>query len=148
LNLKNYTSEVPVTRSVSHIEEALVKAGARDIYKTYGPTGKLDSVCFALEVSGQKRAFRLPSRVDKVYDHLKKAIKRPRPGTKDRLEDQAARTAWKILSDWVDVQISLVILEQAELAQVFLAYMWDPNKMETMYDKLKGSSFKMLTYNG
>jgi hypothetical protein len=37
--LLNYTTEVPVTRTVSAITEMLAKAGARHIASTYGPDG-------------------------------------------------------------------------------------------------------------
>lgn len=142
--LKNYTSEVAASKSVHHIEEVLVQAGARDILKNYDPNGNLEGLCFRLECAGVNRMFRLPAQVARVEAHLLKGILRPHKGTTERMAEQAQRTAWKLLSDWVDVQMSLVALEQAELAQIFLAYMWDPNKKESLYDKLKGSDFKML----
>ena len=143
MNLKNYTSEVPAVTSMGKIETALVQAGATDISKKYQ-----DSVCIAIRfrmvVNNIPMFFELPAKVENCYRVLYAEIKRPRPDTKQKVRQQAERTAWKIVCDWVLVQLSMIMLEQAEPMQIFLPYAWDPEKEETFFEKLKQGGFKAL----
>lgn len=143
MNLKNYTSEVPAVTSMGKIETALVQAGATDISKNY-KDGVCVAVRFRMIVNNMPLFFELPARVDNCYNVLYADIKRPRPDTKEKVRKQAERTAWKIISDWVLVQISMIMLEQAEPLQVFLPYAWNPVTEETYYTKLKAGGFKAL----
>ena len=141
--IKNYTSEVPASRSVLRIEEQLMKHGAKNIMKIIEQQ-KLIGIAFIIPIGGVDTPFRLPARIDRVELQLKKLIKRPRKGTLSKVSEQAARTAWKILADWVDIQMALVELDQAEFGEVFLPYMYDYQKEETFFDKMKASGYKML----
>ncbi len=142
--LKNYTSTVPVTRSVQHIEDRLVRFGAKSIVKEYDAQKVLESVCFIIDIQGNEVPFKLPARVSNVEKVLKGEIRRPKAGTLDRVRDQAERTAWKLVSDWVDIQLSLVELGQVDLLEVLLPYVYDVARQETFFEKIKGSGFKML----
>ena len=145
--IKNYTSGVPVERTLARIEAALVRGGATGVSKEYGE-GRLLAVCFAVvdPQTGRRTAVRLPANVDGVYQALRAAVKRPRRGTLDKLRDQASRTAWKLMQDWVEVQMSLIQMQQAEFLQVFLPYVWDGQR--TFYAVLKDSGFKLLAAPG
>lgn len=142
--VKNYTSTVPAMRSISYIENRLVKHGARDIFKRYGPEGELSEICFSIQTEGRRVPFQLPARVNRVEKVLKGEIKRPRPDTIKRIKAQAERTAWKLISDWVDIQLSLVELGQAELMEVFLPYIYDAAKEQTFFECMKEGKYKLL----
>ena len=140
--MKNYTSAVPVSRTVARIEEYLAKAGASGIMKEYCD-GKLTALSFSLLVgSGKKISIRLPAKEVEVYNVLVKAVRRPRDGTMDRLRDQACRTAWKLQQDFVEVQLSLIEMRQTDAMQAFLAYVWDGKR--TFYEALQQNNFKAL----
>ncbi len=145
--VKNYTSQVSAINSVNHIEKRLVSCGATDILKLYEDK-KLSGIAFIIVINEKRVPFRLPARIDKIEKKLTGNVKRPRKGTVGRIHEQAERTAWKLLSDWVDIQISLIELDQAELMEVFLPYAYDHSKQETLYDKYKANDFKMLDYKG
>jgi hypothetical protein len=51
---------------------------------------------------------------------------------------QSERTAWKLIQDWVEVQLSMISLKQADFVQVFLPYVW--NGQRTYYQALKESN--------
>lgn len=144
--IKNYTSEVPASRSVNHIEERLVKHGAKNILKIYNDDKKLSGVAFIISLNGKDTPFRLPARIERVEKHLRDAITRPRKGTLDKLKSQAERTAWKLLSDWVDIQMSLIELDQVEFLEVFLPYIYDHGKERTFFERIKDEGFKMLDH--
>ncbi len=143
INLKNYSSTVPAHTSISNIEKCLVQAGATDISKKYN-----DQVCVAIQfrmvINTKPIFFKLPARVNACYNVLWSEIKRPNADTKARIMAQAERTAWKIISDWVQIQLSMIHLEQAEIMQVFLPYVFNPNSEQTFYDQLKETGFTML----
>jgi hypothetical protein len=144
MNLKNYTSTVPASTSMSRIMKSLVEAGATDISMKY-----TDQICtaitFRMVIAGQvPMFFQLPAKIDPCFKVLYAEVKRPQPDTKKRIREQAERTAWKIVSDWVDIQLSMIQLEQAEPLQVFLPFVYDPAKEQTFYDQLKESNFKGL----
>lgn len=145
--MKNYTSGVPVDRTISRIESVLAKAGAHGIMKDY-KDGVVVALCFIVRlpsigtIPGKPVSVRLPINVDAVEEVLRQDVKRPRKGTLAKLRQQAERTAWKLMQDWVEVQISLIQMQQADFMQVFLPYVWDGK--QTFYGRLKGTGFLEL----
>lgn len=142
MKLKNYTSETPADTSVLRIERQLIEIGASDINKNYSG-GKLAAIKFLIVINGTTVVFHLKARVEAVFKALWSEVKRPQPGTKERVMQQAERTSWKLLADWVDVQASMIYLEQAEVLQVFLPWaVVGPD--ETLYDRVSKGDFKLL----
>ena len=140
-NIKNYTSGVPVSRTIARIEEILADAGVQGISKDY-KDGKLLALAFRVELNEKPVAIRLPANIQAVYDVMKASVKRPRRGTLGKLQEQAERTSWKLMQDWVEVQISLIKMQQADFLQVFLPYVWDGEK--DFYHALKAKQFLAL----
>jgi hypothetical protein len=143
VNIKNYTSTVPASRSVSRIEEVLVDLGAQNINKSY-KDGRLSALSFLVSVNGNTIPFKLPAKVSQVEDALVKSYKRLNPSTRRSIAEQSERTAWKICSDWVEIQATVIRLQQAEFIEVFLPYVYHIEKDQTFFEKLKGSGFKQL----
>jgi len=98
------------------------------------------------QITGKDRplAFKLPANVKLVREMMLSEIRRPRKGTSTRVEDQAERTAWKLLLDWVEVQTSMILIGRREVTEIFLPYLYDFKKDETLYERLVASNFKML----
>lgn len=140
--MKNYTSTVPASRSISNIEHYLSKKGALNISKTFKDE-KVESIFFQIDLNGAPVPFKLPANIEACYNALRRERKRPpdKAGEK-KLREQAERTAWKIISEWVEIQISLIEMEQAEFLEIFLPYVHNGNK--TYFEKLKSENFKML----
>ncbi len=141
--LKNYTSGVPASKSVSHIEECLASHGAKSVVKQYND-GHLVAVSFFMQIGDRLTPFRLPARINKVESVLHASVKRPREGTLTKLTEQAERTAWKIISDWVDAQMALVELQQAEISEIFMPYMWNERLQQSLYQRLQKMDFNLL----
>lgn len=137
MNIKNYTSTVEASRSMARIEELLVEIGANNINKKYE-----NKVCTGITFLyfdnqlGQTLAFHLKAQVDEVFAILWKEVKRPQATTKDTLKAQANRTAWKVLSDWTEIQCTMILLGQAKPLQMFLPFVYDVKNEETLYDKV------------
>jgi len=144
MNLKNYTSSVPVINSIGKIEHRLAQSGATHIAKSYErerPVGMI----FQIPVNNIPMTFKLPAKADKVFDHmLKQRSRPPQASQREAIKMQADRTAWKILSDWVDIQVSLIQLDQAEAIEVFLPYAYDGKNDRTLFEKMRDNNFKLL----
>lgn len=156
--LKNYTSKVPVSQTIYRIEQVLIRCGASGIMKEYkGTNGEISAIAFQIESPSGKITIRLPADKEKALDALwmdyvgddklapdGKSIhwnsyKKKR---KADFAEQADKTAWKIIQDWVEVQMSMIQLKQAETLQVFLPYVYDGQ--QTYYQALQASNFKGL----
>ena len=142
--LKNYTSTVPATRSQAFIERKLVQHGAMRILKTYdSDRQRVTAMCFALPIDGVDVHFKLPARVANCEAVLRANLSsRARPETRKKIPDQAERTAWKIVSDWVEAQMAMIELAQIEVMEVFLPYLYDGK--QTYFEVFKKKGAKAL----
>jgi hypothetical protein len=153
-DLKNRTSTVPVERTIARIEQALAKAGASTVVKEYGPKADVAALTFTIEL-GTDGAFtvRLPVNTRAIADRMlanrvaKNRGRRTRGAiTRDNFMPQAERTAWKLMQDWVEVQLSLIAMQQADFLAVFLPYVYDGSSRMTFYERIqRGGARKMLT---
>lgn len=142
--LKNYTSQVSAARSIAHIEDMLVAHKATQVLKKYAPGGRIEAIAFIVPIEGVEIPFRLPARVDQCLKVLKSAVRRPHAETYKRLEQQAERTAWKIVSDWVEAQMAMIDLAQVQLMEVFLPYVYNHNSGQTYFQTLEARGFQNL----
>ena len=92
-------------------------------------------------------SIRLPANVQACFDAMWKEHclhhSRPRDGTKQTILEQANKTAWKLIQDWVNVQISMIVMKQAQFMEVFLPYIL-VSKDQTYFGKLEAEKFKAL----
>lgn len=139
--IKNYTSSVPVERTIATIEAELIKIGVSHIEKSY-VDGVPKSIIFSITLK-QKISFQIPANADAAFDALK-TIPEYKHKPKLWLQAQAARTAWRIVLNWVEVQVAMVQLNQADAMQVFLPYVLDTVTGQTFYQKISSNNFKLL----
>ena len=146
MNIKNYTSNVSVDRSVSDIEHCLVSAGASHIAKAYDTEGHVQALIFQMpNGKGEQLTFKLPARWQKVFEKMWKQVRRPRKETHDRVFEQAQKTAWKLLYDQVAVQTSNILIDQQDSIEAFFPYLYDGRRDKTIYELAKDTGFKQLT---
>jgi len=159
--LKNYTSDVPVSQTIYRIEQVLIRCGVSGITKEYGPPpdGEVIALTFHIDFEGKPLTIRLPADKDKAHEALwldyvddaklasdGKSIERwsgsKKKKTKAHFKEQAERTAWKLVQDWVEVQMSMIQMKQADTAQVFLPYVLVGK--QSFYHALRANNFKAL----
>jgi hypothetical protein len=144
-NLKNYTSTVPAATSISHIEQYLIDAGASDISKKYDDNKICKSVTFRILVHDIPTFFQIGVNAEACYKIISKQRVRHNPAAEEADRKQSERTAWKIVSDWVEIQIAMVMMDQMTLVQAFLSQVYNPAKDQTFYTQLRDNNFKQLT---
>lgn len=115
-NLKNYTSGWTVNKSLNEIQNMLAKKGAEKMmidYKNAEPIG----LTFAIPTPKGMMPVQLPARFERVVQVMY--------GTQNVSEaqlDQAKRTAWRNLYDWIDAQLALLETEMVKMEEIFLPY--------------------------
>jgi hypothetical protein len=157
--LKNYTSDIPVSQTAYRIEQVLIKCGAAGIAKEYAPAppGTIAALSFQIETPTGKISIRLPVAVDRAWQALwldyadgdkltpdgQQIFWNPRKKkVRADFKEQAERTAWKIIQDWVEVQMSMIQLKQADTLEVFLPYVYRDG--QTTYQRLVASGCRGL----
>lgn len=156
--LKNYTSNVPVSTTLARIEHVLIRCGVSKISKDYANVaGKIVAVTFCISLAERDVHIRLPVDEEKAltalwlnyangdklsndgrslqYNSYKKKVR-------EDFRVQAERTAWRIMQDWIEVQLSMIQMKQADALEVFLPYAWDGKR--TFYQSIKDSKFAGL----
>jgi len=145
--LKNYTSKVPVSQTIARIESVLIRVGVNGITKEYGPQSEIVALTFHIALGETRVAIRLPANREQALNALWEDYKETHPNGRMNRKDfaeQAERTAWKLMQDWCEVQLSLIQVKQAEFLQVFMPYVWDGQRRQTFYDQIKGGGYKAL----
>ena len=57
-------------------------------------------------------------------------------------QDQARRTAWRILKDWIQAQMALLETNMVEMEEIFPPYMLSGE--QTLYQALQANQFRAL----
>lgn len=143
MNIKNYTSSVPIEESVKKIEHLLALVGASEIRKFYSD-GVIAGVIFTIPIGADLMTFRLPSNPDGVHKVMMGNVIKKRATTESRIMSQASRTAWKMLHEWVHIQLSMILMQQADVMQVFLPYLYIESRKGTLYEMIKREGVKRL----
>lgn len=137
--LKNFTTKIRIEKTISEIESILARFGAKNIYKQYNDSGIPFGLAFQVIVNGVPLGFKLPMNEDKVLQVFKNENLQQRYLN----IEQARRTGWRIIKDWIDSQVAMMEVELVELEQVFLPYLYDAKLDETLYERMKRRNFNL-----
>ena len=118
MGILNYTSSIDPAKTIGEIQKILGAKGAKSVSAEYSK-GEAVALYFSIDLNGRPLNFRLPCNHEKVLS----VMQRDSTIAKGyRTPEQAKRTAWRIIKDWVEAQMALVEAEQADLAEVFIPY--------------------------
>ncbi len=142
--IKNYTTSIKVEKTLGEIEIILAKHGANYIFKEYNNEGIPIALAFKSVVDGKELGFKLPMEESKILDVFKKAVyKKEIPQKYLNDLEQARRTGWRIIKDWVDSQMALIEINIVTLDEIFLPYMYDQKLNKTMYQIIKEKDYNL-----
>jgi len=135
MGILNYSTEVPVNRTLSQIQGILVSHGAKAIMTNYNDAREPESLSFIVPSSNGELPFRLPANIKAV----EQVMRRDRlPGYKK--DGQPARVAWRILKDWCEAQMAIIEAEMVSLEEVFLPYLLAKDN-QTLYQVMSNRGF-------
>jgi hypothetical protein len=136
--IKNYTTVVPVQRTVLEIQEMLADHGAQRISLEY--EGKeVAAVFFEITLNEEHWSYRLPCRRQKILRLLQQDefAKIQLRKSRIKLDERHARAVgWRIVRDWLDAQLAIVEAEMVDLQEVMLPYML-LRENQTVYDNFR-----------
>ena len=147
--IKNFSTSVSAESSIGEIETMLTKFGATKIMKEFGPTGMPTVLVFAIpHPKGQGEVpIKLPMNAPGLMGIFKKLVSDRKLPRKywggEWAEQQAARTGWRILKDWLDAQLALISIEMVKIHEVFLPYIYNHDTGRTLYETLEKREFNL-----
>jgi hypothetical protein len=147
MNIRNYTSSVSADKSVLMIEKVLIEMGATNIAKEY-QNGRVFAISFAIRNGDGMLPFRLPGKVEPIKKLFVSTFRRPTSTQIKSCGEQAERTAWKNVYEWVAIQATMIKLEQAEITEVFFPYLYNMNTGKTLFENAKENNYKGLLSDG
>lgn len=143
--IKNYTTDVPVNKTVSEIHLMLADHGAKRILFDYGADSKVTAISFTIETPTGEQAVRLPANVERVREVLRQQKNNPRNRNRSQIDDsrdQAERVAWRIVKDWLAAQLAILETEMVDVQQVFLPYFLN-RQGQTLYEVYSSGSLML-----
>ncbi len=117
---------------MAEIQKMLVLHGAKHVNLEYeNGTGRISQVVFSIELNNKLIGFRLPIHWQACKDTMIEQGNR----RAERDDDYCYRVAWRILRDWVDVQMAILETKMVSLPQIFLPYAMSATG-ETMFERV------------
>jgi hypothetical protein len=117
----NYTTTIEAAKTAGECIAMLAEHGADKIGMSY-EARKPAGLTFSIETVHGPRQFSLPVNVEGVFRALARANREGRIAPRYASREQAERVSWRVLKDWLEVQLALVDAGVAELEESMLAY--------------------------
>jgi len=133
-NIKNYTTEINPTKTINEIQALLAAKGAQKVMIDYVDRQPV-AIAFMLKSPRGVLPIRMPARIEKL-EHLLHGIV-----PQGREAEQARRTGWRNIKDWIDAQLALIETEMVSMDEVFLPYTVIGD--QTLYEKLQSGTLKL-----
>ena len=138
--ISRYTSDVSEHVTVAQIHKMLTEHGASQILIDNGPDKKPIAISFRIQTEYGQLSFQLPARLSQIA----KILAAEHPRTKQpKIHEQATRTGWRIIHDWLEAQLAMIQAGMVSMTEVFLPYAQN-DQGETAYERLKDQKFSGL----
>lgn len=137
----NYTTKIDAWKTVNEVQQILSKHKVSHFaIKNEGSFPV--ALSFTIDYNGAPLNFLLPCNHEGVLKCLKNDRKVP---SSSKNSEQALRTSWRIIKDWVEAQLAIVEAELAPLQEVFMPYLVINSTGETLSNRiLNGDGMKLL----
>ncbi|GAI72048.1 unnamed protein product [marine sediment metagenome] len=121
--LLNYTTKVPVSRTISQIQGILVQHHAKSIMMDYDNNGRIESLSFLILTASGEIPIRLPVDTASTQKVLREQYENREGVSRSQTEEaHAYRVSWRTLKDWIEAQMSLLETGMVKMEQIFLPY--------------------------
>ncbi|MBA7558329.1 hypothetical protein ES705_51128 [subsurface metagenome] len=142
--LLDYTSTVPVSRTVAQVQAKLVEHGARAVMMEYDDRGRITALAFNVKMPNGDLQIRLPIDAAATLRVLQRQADNREIPARYAREEHAYRVAWRNIFHWVLAQLALLETEMVRLEQIFLPYVITPGG-QTVYQVMVEKQFLLGT---
>ena len=130
--LLNYTPQIPPEQTASEIMSILTDKGATDVEILNEGDRKPIGLRWRVNAGQGPLTFAVPINAESVFQVLtQQKVMLTKP---DARMEQANRTAWRIIKNWMLAQMALIETNMATMDQVFLPYLLTDG--QTLYHAL------------
>lgn len=120
--LLNYSTKASAEQTIGEIQRMLSEHGVTAMMTEYEGRN-VSAVSFKMNLDGKPMGFKLPCNWRSVQTIFQEPKHRKRLKCKIAdIDDQAIRTAWRIIKDWIESQLALIEVGMVTLPQIFLPY--------------------------
>lgn len=121
--LLNYTTQIPVHKTIREMQDMLVQAGALEVTLRYA-NGITVGLAFIAPTQYGPQQFVLPVDVEAVRAVLLKQKPRTAKATSKAYSvEQAERVAWRVARSWLEAQLAMIQIGLAKIDQIMLPYL-------------------------
>jgi len=143
--IKNFSTSIPVEKTISEIERMLSKYGVTKIMKEYDIDGNPVKLIFGVMTERGEMPVKLPINTDKILEVFKVQVSNKKLPKKywsgDWAKEQSARVGWRIIKDWLDAQLTLIGIQMVKIHEIFLPYAYDSKTGMTLFEVMEKKGF-------
>ena len=133
-------TKISANRTAAQMSELLGQYGARAVMTEYDDDNKIAALSFTIRVEEKDVPFRLPVRVEPVYEYLQSKHSYPY-SYKESDREKAQRIAWRQIFHWMQAQFALIKTGMVRTEEVFLPYV-HVGINETLYERIAAGNFQ------
>ena len=133
--LKNYTTKVPVNRTINEIEQILLQFGATGIGHEYDKEGRIKTINFKINIYEREQRIQIPFRIEKVIEVLVSQ-------KQYRDDDHAYRVAIRNVKDLLDSQLAFLATDMVSFEELMLPFFCTVDG-RTIYEVLEENQLQL-----
>lgn len=130
----SYSTSIDYYKTIAEIFRILAQHKAQGISTENNRDGIPITLRFTYVYCGTTLVFAMPIRHENILRRLKSST----VPSKLKTEEQAIRIGWRVMLNWLKVQMELVENEQTTVTEIFLSYL-QTSDGELLHDKLLGT---------
>jgi len=140
----NYTTVIDPTKTAGECFAMLARHGASKVMILFDDTKEPSGLAFEIATQWGQRQYTLPVNVPGVLAALQAGRRAGTVPNRYVNREQATRTAWRVLKDWLEAQLAMIESGISALEEIMLPWqMVEPGK--TVFQAVNEESLPALT---
>ena len=133
--LKNYSTKVPVNRTLNEIEKILLQFGATGIGHEYDEEDRIKTINFKINIYEREQMIQIPFRIERVIQLLKDQ-------RQYKNDDHCYRVAIRNVKDLLDSQLAFLATDMVSFEELMLPFFCTVDG-RTIYEVLEANQLQL-----